>query len=345
MNQIDGIWLTLNHQCNMRCKWCYEASQNFDGINMKEELAYDLVDFSSEIKAKAIVLIGGEPTLYQNIHELIRRITAKGINTSLVTNGIKLSEKAYLDELIHNGLKTVNLSIKGRNTDEYKELCCSQEFYKIQKAVRNLSLSGLSFQISIVISKYNCMQLKDYIDELFRELKLKPIVHLSFCSPTFNKMGYNAENDCALLPEEYIQNFCEQYEGINAVTEGRFILEQSLPLCYWNNEFIEKMKRKKQLRSVCFVLKRNGLVFDPEGNLLLCNLFPDFKIGKYGEDFENVNTFEEYYQHSDLEKIYRSMTSVPSSKCLKCNDYGVCAGGCPAQWFKYSFKESKICKN
>ncbi len=345
MNQINGIWLTLNHQCNMRCKWCYEESQNYDRSCMTEELANNLIVFSSKIKAKTIVLIGGEPTLYNNIHTLVHNISAEGMNASLVTNGIKLSEEKYLKELIENGLKTVNLSIKGRNSAEYQELCCSQEFYKVQKAIKNLSLSGIPYQISIVISKYNSMQLIDYIDELFRGLQIKPNVHLSFCSPTFNKGGYNAENDCALFPEEYIQNFCDQYEGIDAVTEGRFILEQSLPLCYWNNDIIVKMKKKKQLRSVCFVLKRNGLVFDPEGNLLLCNLFPDFKLGQYGKDFVDVNTFQKYFSRSDLEKIYKSMTALPSRKCTECNDYCVCAGGCPAQWFKYSFKEQSICKN
>lgn len=72
---INGAWLTTNRSCNNRCEWCY--AQNAIGNEMDIDDAKKCVDVLKELKVKHIVLIGGEPTIYSHLIELLKYI--KGI--------------------------------------------------------------------------------------------------------------------------------------------------------------------------------------------------------------------------------------------------------------------------
>ena len=77
--------------CNLRCPWCHNGalisgSQNEDLISLAEALN------CIEKRAKcigAVVLSGGEPTLYKDLGELITRIKSLGLLCKLDTNGLR----------------------------------------------------------------------------------------------------------------------------------------------------------------------------------------------------------------------------------------------------------------
>jgi MoaA/NifB/PqqE/SkfB family radical SAM enzyme len=98
-NQIHPITVELHisGRCNNNCYYCFDKS-NKSGKLMTKEKCFLIVDKLKEMGVKGIVLSGGgEPTMNQNIGEIIKYIYKQDIEIGLITNGIKISKKLNLD--------------------------------------------------------------------------------------------------------------------------------------------------------------------------------------------------------------------------------------------------------
>ena len=105
-----GIRITRN--CNMKCNYC-----NIQ-YNEKDELSLDewkkAVDIIKDLGVQDIVLLGGEPTLYPHITELVHYITKeKGMNCNLTTNAFKNRDKVV--EILEAGLTNIGVSVDNLN--------------------------------------------------------------------------------------------------------------------------------------------------------------------------------------------------------------------------------------
>ena len=89
--------------CNFRCPFCHNASLVLDGIE-GGEISED--EFFAHLKARrgklfGVCVSGGEPTLYPDLPDFIRRIKAMGYAVKLDTNGYR---PRVLSALIDEGL-------------------------------------------------------------------------------------------------------------------------------------------------------------------------------------------------------------------------------------------------
>lgn len=87
--------------CNMRCRYCYNA----DIVLGKGKITVaHLLDFLKTRQGlqDAVVLSGGEPTGYRDIHALCQTIQAMGFKIKLDTNGIRFHtiQKLVTERLI-----------------------------------------------------------------------------------------------------------------------------------------------------------------------------------------------------------------------------------------------------
>ena len=75
-NTFDAIIADLTHQCNMECSNCYLP--NRDIPDMDKERLYDLV---GRLPRRTFIrLIGAEPTLREDLHDIVRKIKSLGRN-------------------------------------------------------------------------------------------------------------------------------------------------------------------------------------------------------------------------------------------------------------------------
>ncbi|MGE0108915.1 MAG: anaerobic ribonucleoside-triphosphate reductase activating protein [Bdellovibrionales bacterium] len=74
--------------CNMRCVFCHNPNIVQGKANRDES---ELIDFLETRKGKlsGVVFSGGEPTLYQDLPELIQKVREMGFKTKLDTNGTR----------------------------------------------------------------------------------------------------------------------------------------------------------------------------------------------------------------------------------------------------------------
>ena len=96
----NGYLIDITSKCNIKCKYCYHDN------NGSERSVDDIVQEAEANKHLApFILTGGEPTLHKDLPEIIRRLSKLG-EVNLLTNGIKLCDENYLNELLDTGLST-----------------------------------------------------------------------------------------------------------------------------------------------------------------------------------------------------------------------------------------------
>lgn len=75
--------------CQLNCSYCISAGVE---VNQKNELpfakAMKMLDWAEICGVKRIGFVGGEPTLYSHFSELLKKVSKRGFETYLATNGL-----------------------------------------------------------------------------------------------------------------------------------------------------------------------------------------------------------------------------------------------------------------
>lgn len=105
---MPPIRLILNSQCNGKCMFCHnEGNERHE--EMPQHIIEECIKAAEELPISKIALTGGEPTLRNDLPDIINRIKEHGkILVSLTTNGYNL--KNIIHSLIEP-IDNINLSI------------------------------------------------------------------------------------------------------------------------------------------------------------------------------------------------------------------------------------------
>ena len=114
-----SLSFTITNRCNLRCRMCGQWSEEgyIRGRTgpLPQELGLAdwkrLVDEAAEHGVGSVLLRGGEPFMQPWILDLVRHIRARGMFTSIDTNGTYLDR--YAEELVQIGQVHVTVSMDG----------------------------------------------------------------------------------------------------------------------------------------------------------------------------------------------------------------------------------------
>lgn len=321
------MWLTVNRECNFRCKWCYAQGTGYVKEEMPFDLAIRLSRIGVDIGIKQVLLIGGEPTLWPHVTEYNAFAKAEKLQTTLVTNAFLCGSDPYWNKYIENPCNSHGISLKAGNPGQLLELTGVNNFDTLLKGISRLNALSPSF-VSIVYGP-------DY-DENIQELVSLAMscgakgVSIDFCrgfvsNGSINDSSAGTFRDAAL-------NIVKNYDELNRITDGNLGIEMSMPFCVWPTEFVQKLIEHHQAMSICHVIKRKGLIFDSNGDLLMCNSLFDFPIGRLDVDYCDSKTLLDHLNKPEIIGYYDRISSYPSTKCAECSWYSMCGGGCPLHW-------------
>ena len=336
---LTGMWLTVNRFCNFRCPWRYaETAIYTKNGNIPLELAKKIIKFGADLGIQEVMLIGGEPTYYQNIFDVIDFIATQNMKSTLVTNGYRFSDISFFNKIKGSKLDSIGFSLKGGSEEQYfASTKVKNAYMKIKAAIKNLSsLKKILVGYSVVLSKENLENLEE-IASLVATDSTKWLL-LSFCVPTIDEEGIPIKDH---MPDqsETIKMVVDKLPKLDQILHGQLTIEQSFPNCLWPKDTMDYLVKNNKLRFGCHVQRRSGLIFDETGNLIVCNSLPNFKVGKFGKDFSTPENFKDFWYSNDLRKLYRKFLEYPTQKCVSCNENTVCSGGCPIQWLGYEAKK------
>ena len=104
----------VTHRCNMACRNCYLPNRDLPDLDTDW-----LVRILERLPRRTMIrLVGAEPTVRDDLPDIIHRVRAAGHTPILLSNGLKLRRRSYVRELKAAGLGSVYLSMNGGLDDD-----------------------------------------------------------------------------------------------------------------------------------------------------------------------------------------------------------------------------------
>jgi len=137
------VTLCLTDKCNMACNLCFMCD-NQGRSYVQEFRREDILLVVKNIGTKKKVLLsGGEPTLREDLLDIIDIIKKSDNIPVLYTNGIRLADFDYVKSLADHGLEKIYLSLDGLNENTTSVICGDRSYLAFKlKALDNLKKVG-----------------------------------------------------------------------------------------------------------------------------------------------------------------------------------------------------------
>ncbi len=139
------VLIEVTERCNLKCPFCFADAGKVEGDPSLTEIKEILQNLWDTAGACNIQLSGGEPTVRDDLHEIIRMARSIGFSfIQLNTNGLRLASDAeYAGKLREAGLSTVFLQFDG-TSDEINEKIRGRSLLTDKiRAIDNCGSNGL----------------------------------------------------------------------------------------------------------------------------------------------------------------------------------------------------------
>lgn len=147
-NPYETVMVDVTHRCNMACANCYIPNRQIADLDARWLSSI----FARLPRGTYVRLTGGEATLRHDLPELIRDVRRHGHHPMLLTNGLKLADRAYVHELKRAGLQICYLSLSGGFDDDLydaiDEMRCAE---RKRLAFENLRAEHLYTSIGVIL--------------------------------------------------------------------------------------------------------------------------------------------------------------------------------------------------
>jgi len=163
--------------CNFRCPYCYVPHNSYPENELSKKEICDVILQAKDMGARKIIILGGEPTLYPNLLEMIEFIKKQKLEVEVFTNGTKITED-FAKQLYDNNVRVV---LKMNSFDENRQDMLAGKkgsFNSIKQALQNLKKVGYPSEekflaVSTIICRYNINELETMWQWL-RDQKIVP---------------------------------------------------------------------------------------------------------------------------------------------------------------------------
>ncbi len=329
------VW-NITRRCNLRCKHCYEDAGKKD-IELDTNDAKRAIDILSKSGVVILAFSGGEPLVREDIFELIRYATSKGLYTAIATNGTLLT-KENVKRLKESGLGFVQISLDGMKEFHEEFRGVKGIYEKVLEGIRNSVNAGFFTEIATTITKLNMDQIPKII-ELAEQLNVNWVMLYNFIPVGRGRDIIEVD----LTPDERedilrfafketcrrrtdILSTAPQYARVALQCEGEGII----PTHFYNPNLKGRLKSLASFIGGCGA-GRFYLAMEPNGDIYPCVFFPRDKKYLIGNILED--DFEELWINSKLLKELRDK-NILKGNCGQCN-YRFYCGGCRARAVNY----------
>lgn len=169
--------IALTYRCQNKCVFCYAESPN-RGTQVHEmttdEVKVIIDRIFDDAHCPTVSFTGGEPTLRDDLPELVSYAKSKGMRVNLITNGLKCANPEFVARLKEAGLDSAQVSLEGP-TPQVHDLVVRHPgaFELTTQAVHCLREASIHTHTNTTICGSNrdhLLELVDYIaDELHSE--------------------------------------------------------------------------------------------------------------------------------------------------------------------------------
>ena len=191
-DRLLSMEIEFSRVCNFRCSYCYVPEQKDLTHELSREEIKDVILQAKELGARKIIILGGEPSIYPHLVEMILFIADQGMEIEMFTNGSGVDRQ--LATVLADRKVRVVLKLNSRNEKLQDQLAGKKGAYAIiHRALAALQEAGypsaeLFLAMSTVICRQNIKELPAMWQWL-REEKIEP--YFEIITPQANAVKNN----------------------------------------------------------------------------------------------------------------------------------------------------------
>jgi len=176
-DRLLSMEIEFSRVCNFRCSYCYVAEKTECPDELSREEIRDVILQAKELGARKIIVLGGEPSIYPHLVEMLRFMGREGLEIEMFTNGSGITPE--LAAVLAEEKVRVVLKLNSRDEEVQDRLAGKKgAFGIINRALATLKEAGypakdLFLAISTVICRQNLAELPAMWRWL-REEKIEP---------------------------------------------------------------------------------------------------------------------------------------------------------------------------
>ncbi len=155
---------SITRKCNLRCKHCYSDSvEEAAPDELSTEEAFRLIDDLSGWGIGLLIIDGGEPLCREDLLDIVKYASSKGIRTTIGSNGTLIDE-AMAKKMLDAGVMSVAISVDAADAqthDTFRGI--DGAFKQTFRGIEACRSTGLPFQFNMVIRKDTLPQFEDML--------------------------------------------------------------------------------------------------------------------------------------------------------------------------------------
>jgi radical SAM protein with 4Fe4S-binding SPASM domain len=174
--RLLSMEIEFSRRCNFHCPYCYVPQNPSLENELSGEEILDVILQAKDLGAKRIIILGGEPTIYPHVLEMITFIRGQDLEVEMFTNGSHVTPDLAKQLFDHN----VRVVLKMNTFDEKLQdtLSGTRGSHKlIQEAFHNLKQAGYpSEEAFLAVSTVICQQNTHKIVDMWQWLRDQDVV-------------------------------------------------------------------------------------------------------------------------------------------------------------------------
>lgn len=168
----NRLHICLGFSCNNNCIFCMEEDREARFQRLSNQTAEDVRRMmTADPDAREVMFTSGEPTLHPQLPDYLAMARDLGFPTvGMITNGRRLSNRAYARKLLESGLNHILISIHGPDAHVHDGLTRTRgSFEQALIGLANLLLlkreyPALKVHTSYVVNKRNYRLFREFFD-------------------------------------------------------------------------------------------------------------------------------------------------------------------------------------
>ena len=305
--------IALTYRCNNRCFFCYASAPErgrttpeMDTVQVRQVID-KIID---QAKVPTVSFTGGEPTLRDDLPELVTYAKTRDIRTNLITNGLRCADPVFVEQLAAAGLDSAQVSLEAGNAAVHDAVVEHPgAFGRTVQAVRNLKAVGIHTHTNTTINARNkaaLLELIDFLADMGQEyLSMNMVIR------TGGAVGSADVHYCQIGEFVLALKARAEERGL------RFIWYSPVPYCLFN-------PAAHGLGSQSCAAADGLLSIAPDGQVLPCSSFEHGIGNLLQDDFMDI-------WNGRPAKYWREKQFLPPG-CQSCDLAKLCCGACPLYW-------------
>jgi radical SAM protein with 4Fe4S-binding SPASM domain len=309
--------LALTFRCQNNCSHCYAGGPH-ETPELATEQWKEVIDRLHQIGVFILTFTGGEPTLREDLPELLLYGQNKGLVTGLITNGRKLKDKSYVKTLEKTGLDFIQVTLESHKPEIHDLMTATKGSWRETVAgIKNVIPTQIYATTNTTLSRYNAPDFLETIDFL-KELGVAAFG----CNSLIYSGKANEISEEFALPLETLKEVLPQVRDKAKHLGLKFLWYTPTQYCRF-----DPVKLGLGVKS-CTAAKINMCV-GPNGDVYPCQ--------SYFESLGNILkvNWQKIWNHPLALQLRNREYVEP--KCKECPQLQVCGGGCPLELQKNQY--------